>query len=74
MVFLWSYKCSKGLSGGAYLANWVCVWSQRRHGGLSTGATWCIGVLGMSDKSLQSYACTICLSGGGGRLRDTLVV
>ena len=27
---LWSYKRSICLSGGAYLSNWVCVWSQRR--------------------------------------------
>ena len=26
------------LSGGAYLSNWVCVWSQRRPGDLSAGA------------------------------------
>ena len=24
--------------GGAYLSNWVCVWSQRRPGGQSAGA------------------------------------
>ena len=49
MVFLWSYKRSICLSGGAYLSNWVCVWSQRRPGGLSAGAMVYGGVLGMSD-------------------------
>ena len=48
MVFLWSYKRSICLSGGAYLSNWVCVWSQRRPGGLSAGVIG-MGVLGMSD-------------------------
>ena len=40
-VFLWYYKHDKRsicLSGGAYLSNCVCVWSQRRPGGLSAGA------------------------------------
>ena len=65
MFFLWSYKRSIGLSGGSYLSNWVCVWSQRRPGGLSAGAI----VYGRSR-----LECTICLSGGGVRLRYTLVV
>ena len=49
MGFL-SYKRSICLSGGAYLSNWVCVWSQRRPGGMRTGAmVYAIYVLGMSD-------------------------
>ena len=37
---------------------------------------WCMGVLGMSDSvcSRRHYACTTCLRGDRGRLRDTLVV
>ena len=64
-MFLWSYKASIGLSGGAYLSNWVCVRSQRRPGGLSAGAM----VYGRSR-----HECTIFLSCGGGRLRDALEV
>ena len=47
-MFLWSYKRSICLCGGAYLSNWVCVWSQRRPGGLSAGAM-LYGRSGMSD-------------------------
>ena len=35
---------------------------------------WCMGVLGMSDSVCSRRSVLICLSGGGGRLRDTLVV
>ena len=45
----WSYKRSICLSGGAYLSNWVCVWSQRRPGGLSAGAMVYGRSIGMID-------------------------
>ena len=35
---------------------------------------WCMGVLGMSDSVGSRSRVSICLSGGGGRLSDTLGV
>ena len=45
------------------------VWHQRRPGSLSTGAGGPMGVL-----RIRGSVGSLCLSGGGGPLRDALVV
>ena len=50
----------------------MCVWPQRRPGSLSTGAGGPMGVLRIRG-SVGSHR-RVCISRGGGHLRDALVV